>query len=321
MSAKDKCNRRRFLAAAATAVAAPAVITRVARAQGKLAVVPDDDIKKITDALPEKATVKPAKPRKMLVIWRCDGFFHGSIAWGNKALELMGKKTGAYETVVTDDMAAFDPGKLDQFDAVMFNNTTRLNFKDPKRPEALTERRETLMAFVKGGRGVCGIHAATDNFYDWPEAAAMMGGLFVSHPWGGGGTWAFQVEEPDHPINKGFGGKGFWVKDEIYKMKDPYSREKLRVLLGLDMTKKVNLPGSREDKDNAVAWIRRFGKGRVFYCSLGHNNQIFWTPQILQHYLDGIQYAMGDLKADDTPSAKLSKRPKIVPAPKEVKTL
>lgn len=314
MIAKDKCNRRRFLAAAATAVAAPAVITRSAWAQRKLNPIPDQDIKKITDALPKKASIKPAKPRKLLVFWRCEGFFHGSIAWGNKALELIGKKTGAYESVVTDDMAAFDPGKLDPFDAVMFNNTTRLKFEDPK-------RRETLMAFVKGGRGVCGIHAATDNFYDWPEAAAMMGGLFAGHPWGGGGTWAFQVEEPEHPINKGFGGKGFWVKDEIYKMKDPYTREKLRILLGLDMTKDVNQRGSREDKDNAVAWIRRFGKGRVFYCSLGHNNHIFWTPQILQHYLDGIQYALGDLKADATPSAKLSKKPKIVPAPDEVKTL
>lgn len=309
MSAQNQFNRRRFLAAAATAVAVPALIPNLAWAQRKLQLVPEEDIKRITDALPEKATAKPAKPRKMLVFWRCEGFFHGSIPWCNKALELIGQKTGAYEaSVITDDMAAFDPGKLDPFDAVLFNNTTRLNFEDPK-------RRETLMSFVKSGRGVIGIHAATDNFYDWPEAAAMMGGLFDGHPWGGGGTWAFQIEEPDHPVNKGFGGKGFWANDEIYKMKAPYSREKLRVLVGLDMTKDVNQKGSREDKDNAVAWIHRCGEGRVFYCSLGHNNQIFWTPEILQHYLDGIQYAMGDLKVDDTPSAKLSQKPKIAPAP------
>ncbi len=314
MSTKDKWNRRRFLATSAAAVAAPALLPRLARAQRGLRPVPEQDIKRITDALPEKATAKPAKTRKILVFWRCEGFFHGSIPWCNAALELMGQKTGAYESVVSADMAAFDSGKLDPFDAVLFNNTTRLSFKDPK-------HRETLMSFIKGGKGVIGIHAATENFYDWPEAAAMMGGLFDGHPWGGGGTWAFQIEEPDHPINKGFGGKGFWAKDEIYKMKDPYSRENLRILLGLDMTKKVNQRGSREDKDNAVAWIHRFGKGRVFYCSLGHNNQIFWTPQILQHYLDGIQYALGDLKADATPSAKLDKRPKVVPAPDEAKTL
>ena len=77
------------------------------------------------------------------------------------------------------------------------------------------------MDFVKSGKGICGIHAATDNFYNWPEAAAMMGGLFDGHPWGGGGTWAVQIEEPDHPINQGFDGEGFWVNDEIYKMRAP----------------------------------------------------------------------------------------------------
>ena len=309
MGFEDKCKRRRFLAAAATAVAAPALMTRVAWGQRKLKPVPDADITRITDALPKKATVKPAKPRKMLIFCRCEGFFHGSIPWGNKALELMGKKTGAYESVITDDMAAFDPGNLDQFDAVLFNNTTRLDFKDPK-------RRETLMSFVKGGRGVCGIHAATDNFYDWPEAAEMMGGLFDGHPWGGGGTWAFKIDEPEHPLNKAFGGKGFLIKDEIYKMKAPYSREKLRILLSLDMTKKRNKKG-RPDDDNAVGWLRRFGKGRVFYCSLGHNNEIFWTPAVLQHYLDGIQYALGDLKVDATPSAKLAKKPIPALCPEE----
>lgn len=314
MSANNKLNRRDFLAAAATAVAVPTVMTNVARAQRKLKPLPEDEIKRITEALPEKATAKPAKPRKLLVFWRCEGFFHGSIPRGNTALELMGKKTGAYESVVSDDMAVFDPGKLDPFDAVMFNNTTSLKFNEPK-------HRETLMAFVKSGKGVCGIHGATDNFYNWPEAAEMMGGLFHGHPWGGGGTWAMKLDEPDHPINKGFAGKGFWVKDEIYRMRDPYTRKNLRLLVSLDMTKERMLKGSREDKDNAVAWIRRFEKGRVFYCSLGHNNHIFWTPAILQHYLDGVQYALGDLKADATPSANLIKKPQPALAPDEQKPL
>ena len=90
----------------------------------------------------------------------------------------------------------------------------------------------------------------------------------------------------------------------MYKMKDPYSREKLRVLLSFDMSKLPADAPSRTDKDNPIAWIQQVGKGRVFYCSLGHNRHIFWDPQILQFYLDGIQYALGDLPADATPSAK-----------------
>ena len=303
MSHKRTVTRREFLAATAAAMAVPSVMGNVSFAQRKLDPVPEDQLQKILEALPKKATAKPAKSRKVLIFWRCEGFFHkGGIITGNKAVQLMGEKTGAYESVISEDMAMFDPGKLDQFDAVIFNNTTQLKFNDPK-------HRETLMKFIKGGKGIVGIHAATDNFPTWPEAAEMMGGLFAGHPWGGGGTWAMKLDEPDHVLNKGFGGKGFWVKDEIYRMREPYTRENLRILVSLDMTKEVNKKG-RPDNDNAVSWLREYGKGRLFYCSLGHNNSVFWTPGILQHYLDGIQYALGDLKADATPSAKLETQPK-----------
>jgi len=262
-------------------------------------------IERITDAMPSKPTVPPAAPRKVLVFWRCEGFFHTSIPVANKAFEIMGEKTGAFETVVSDDMAMFDPDNLNQFDAVLFNNTTQLKFENPT-------RREALMAFVKGGKGIIGIHAAADNFYNWPEAAAMLGGLFDGHPWGGGGTWAVRIDDPDHPLNKAFGGKDFLIRDEIYQMKTPpYSRDDLRVLLILDMSAERNLKVKgmkREDNDYAVAWIREYGDGRVFYCGLGHNNEIFWNEAILRHYLAGIQYALGDLKADATPSAKLGTR-------------
>jgi type 1 glutamine amidotransferase len=312
MSHARRLTRRELLAvgaATAGSLALPALLRGADSGKPDLQPVPDKELEQIAAALPQTATARPAKTRRLLVFYRCDGFVHGSINRGNAALEMIGEKTGAFETVVSKDMAMFDAGALEQFDAVMFNNTTRLAFDD-------AEQRAALMDFVKQGKGVCGIHAATDNFYSWPEAAAMMGGLFAGHPWGGGGTWAVQIEEPQHPINKAFGGKGFWIKDEIYKMKDPYSRENLRILVGLDMGKKENKPG-RDDGDNAISWVREFGQGRVFYCSLGHNNHIFWTPPVLQHYLDGIQFAMGDLKADATPSAELSSRPAICPAPDE----
>ena len=313
MSSARRLTRRELLAAGAVAagtIAVPALLSRADSGKPDLQPVPDNELESIDAALPTSATVKPTKTRRLLVFYRCDGFVHGAINRGNAALEMIGKKTGAFETVVSKDMAVFDPAALKQFDAVMFNNTTGLAFDD-------AGQRAALMDFIRAGKGICGIHAATDNFPTWPEAAAMMGGLFAGHPWGGGGTWAVQIEEPQHPINKAFGGKGFWIKDEIYQMKDPYSRKNLRILLGLDMGKKENKPG-RSDGDNAVAWIRNFGQGRVFYCSLGHNNQIFWTPPVLQHYLDGIQFALGDLPADATPSADLAKRPDLCPAPEKV---
>jgi len=264
--------------------------------------------KKINRAMPDSPPAKPRANRKLLVFSKCEGFVHGSIPTCNKALLIMGNKTGAFQAEFSDDMAAFDPENLQKFDAVLFNNTTRLKFENPV-------HRQALMEFVKGGKGVIGIHAATDNFYEWEEGASMMGGLFDGHPWGAGGTWAVKIDEPGHPLNKSFECRGFLIKDEIYQIKGPYSRDTHRVLLSLDMTSNRNNKVSgikRSDNDFAISWIKSFGKGRMFYCSLGHNNEIFWNSAVLRHYLAGIQYALGDFDVDAMPSASLQTAP--VPA-------
>jgi type 1 glutamine amidotransferase len=62
---------------------------------------------------------------------------------------------------------------------------------------------------------------------------------------------------------------------------------------------------ARTDGDYGLSWIRRDGKGRVFYFALGHREDgIYRSREMLQHLLAGIQYAIGDLKADDSPSVR-----------------
>jgi type 1 glutamine amidotransferase len=120
-----------------------------------------------------------------------------------------------------------------------------------------------------------------------------------------------KLEDPDHPLNAAFQGKGFEITDEIYQFTGPHSRHVLRILLRVDETRtdmKKNKM-DRPDNDFAVSWLRSFGKGRVFYCSLGHGHHVFWNPSVLRHYLDGIQFALGDLPADTTPSAQLVPSP------------
>jgi len=262
------------------------------------------EIEKIAAALPSKAVVE-AKPRKMLVFWRCEGFFHGSIPVVNKALEMMGKKTGVYEVVITDDYSVFTPEKLKQFDAVCLNNTVGLKFN----PQETADRCKSLMDFVKGGKGIIGIHAATDNFreapYEWPEGMEMMGGKFTGHPWGSGDTVAIKIDQPNHPLMAPFKGKGFKVKEEIYRTEPPvYSRSKQLVLMSLDMSdpNTRNVKGFKDsDLDTGISWVKNVGEGRVFYCSLGHNDEILMNEAILQHYLAGIQFAFGDYKVDTKP--------------------
>ncbi|MBN2138382.1 MAG: ThuA domain-containing protein [Sedimentisphaerales bacterium] len=277
------------------------VYAAAARAESpaKLRDLNDDEIAKIKAALPEKAIVE-AKRKKMLVFWRCEGFFHSSIPVVNRAMEELGKKTGLFDVVVTDDYSYFTAEKLAEFDAVCLNNTTHMKFN----PEKTPERCKALLDFVKGGKGIVGVHAATDNFYEWPDGMEMMGGKFTGHPWGSGDTVAIKIDEPDHPLMAAFKGKGFKIKDEIYRTDPPlYSRDKQLVLMSLDMSDpatkaKASKP---EDADIGISWIKTVGKGRVFYCSLGHNNEIMYNPTIMQHYLAGIQFAFGDYKVDTRP--------------------
>lgn len=276
--------------------------TLQAESPAKLRDLKAEEIHMIRNAVFYKPTVQPAKPRKILVFWRCEGFYHKVIPVANEALKIMGEKTGAYEvTVCTDDYSVFTAENLKQFDAICLNNTTHLKF-DPK---TTPERCAAFMDFIKSGKGLIGIHAAADNFYQWPEAMEMMGNKFTGHPWTCGGTWAFKIDDPDHPLMAAFKGKGFKLSDEIYRTDAPlYSRSKQRVLMSLDMTDSVtkNANGVKpSDDDTGITWIKTVGKGRLFYCSLGHNDAVFHVPMILQHYLDGIQFALGDYKVDTTP--------------------
>ena len=183
----------------------------------------------------------------------------------------------------------------------MMLNTTGELFTDPELQKSLAE-------FVKSGKGLIGIHSASDTFYTWEEYGKMMGGYFDGHPWHE--TVKLKVEDPGHATCECFHGKDINIIDEIYQYTEaPYSRERLRVLLSLDPSgtdmKKNGM--KRADGDYAVGWVQSYGDGRVFYCNLGHREETYWNPTVLQHYLAGIQFALGDLAADTTPSAALAR--------------
>ena len=302
---------KRTLMAACAALAIPtvSVMAQVQQATKPVAapkpppVVTQEDAAQIEALIGDALHAKPAKARKVLVFSKCEGFVHGEgIVYGNKALELAAK-TGAFlADFSTDYTSLTDKANLFKYDAVVLNNTTRLKTKEnPSLVPNLTE-------FVKSGRGLCVIHAGADNFYESPEAAEMVGGLFDGHPWGGGGTWAFKVEDPSHPLNQAFEGKNFKAGDEIYQQRTPpYDRSKLHVLVSLDLADEKTAAAKgqkRDDKDYAVSWIRPYGEGRVFYTSFAHDKRAFLDKTRLWHILDGLQYVLGDLKSDDKPAAK-----------------
>ena len=278
-----------------------------------------EEKQRIENAIPQTAQVHPKRKRKLLVVTLNirDGKErrgHTSIPFGNLAIQQMGEKTGSYETVFSNDINTFSPANLKQFDAICFNNTGGVLFED-------AALRESLLSFVRNGKGFIGFHAAGATFVQYPKYdqfppfGDMLGGYENGgHPWGPKDVITMKVEDPASPVNAAFGGKSFEISDEVFQFQAPYSREKLHILLGID-TDRTDMDPKRhflaeraKDHDFGMSWIRRYGKGRVFYSSLGHNPEIWSNPPVLQHFLAGIQYALGDLKADDTPSAALAKR-------------
>jgi len=280
-----------------------------------------DEVNKMEAAMPDKPRAMPAKPRKLLVFSVSHGYYHTAIPYGQAAFRIMGEKTGAFEATVSDDISMFEPNKLEQFDAVVFNNTNEEVFW-PETIKGLTygqyaeamnrdrALKKSLADFIAGGKGLVVVHAGSNCFREWYEYGNILGARFDNHPWEAGSKVTLKIEEPNHPLTAAFTKQDYNLTEETYQHKDPYSRENVRVLLSIDPKRTCVMLDHvswvhRKDNDFAITWIKSYGKGRVFYCAIGHQHEHFWNPVILQHYLDGIQFTLGDLEADTTPSAKL----------------
>jgi len=282
-------------------------ISRTTAIRGPDRVAPKDR-ERIEAALPQQAAAKPKKPRKLLVMDLNIAYGgHRSIPHANLALELMGKRTGAYEAIFSNDLENLKFEKIRQFDAVYLNNMVGMIFVDP-------DVRDGLTRFIREGGGLAGHHGTTHASMDWAEFSEMIGARGGSHR-DPTERATLKVDDPASPLTAAFEGRELVQEDEFYRFPTgPYSRETLHVLLSIDVDKTDMNQGRacarcfRPDHDYAVSWIRSYGKGRVFYCTLGHDPTFFMTPHMAQHFLAGIQFVLGDLDADTTPSAKLVTR-------------
>ena len=273
---------------------------------------------RIKAAAPEAASVKPKSPRHVLIfstpaaLMPKDPHKGYCVPQGELAMKTLGEKTGAFQPTASDDIALLLPENIKKFDAIVLNNTCGAWIKPADDAmeklkthgdAAAVEKilRTSLLDFVDRGGGLVAYHFAAGGNRHWPDFAELLGAKFTGHPWNE--EVGVKLDEPDHPLLKAFGGKDFRIADEIYEFGEPYLREKLRVLLSLDIkTTKMNVQWiNRKDGDFAQAWVKQHGKGRVFYCGIGHRTEIWWNPTILRFYLDAIQFAAGDLDAPVAP--------------------
>jgi type 1 glutamine amidotransferase len=366
--------------------------------------VPQAAVDAMVAALPTTPGMKPMHQRRLLVMAHtgAGGFVHASIPLAAKAVEALGNQGGLWTTTVSYDAADINTDNLKKYDAIFLDSTTAC-FLDDQDPSVTAARRAAFLHFVRGGKGVAGIHAASDSYHtdclaseaaaksggspgrniaalvltarlvtaadkdsddtvsrqewtalagdwfqklntgntgnvsradfvahfnsllpppnarllglesnpvlQWPEFNTLIGGYFKFH-WPDPQLIYVKIDDPNSPLTAMFHGKEFEIHDETYTfVQESFSRRNVHVLTSIDYGKmsaedKAKEAHPRTDADYALSYIRREGKGRVFYEGHGHSDRVYAITPMLEHLRAGIQYALGDLKADDSPSVK-----------------
>lgn len=266
-----------FLAPAGAAAQAPAPAAPAAAPAARPARVPP-----------------PRTGKRILVVGAAIGWQHDSIPDGMATVYNLGRESGLWEAYLRTDYALLtkkpagpNSKNLDAYDALVFVNTTG------EMPLDADQKRDLLSFVHDDGKGFVGIHAALDTNYQWPEYGEMIGGWFDEHPWM---TFAAPIvrEDADFPATRHL-PRAFVKYDEIYQAK-AWSRDKVNVLLRLDeskLTYENNPRVHRADRDFAVAWAKMYGKGRVFYSTLGHTPESYLDPDVRTMYFEAIKWALG----------------------------
>src|SRR5687767_11752584 len=258
---------------------------------------------KIDAAIPNKPIASPKKPRTLLVIESLEGMSHNTIPHTNVMIQRMGEKTGAWTTVFSNDLNNLRYPKVKEYDAIFLNSIVGEFLPD-------AAMRADLVRYVNEGGGMGGIHGTPWASRNWDEFAEMIGAQSAPHRIESG---IIRLYDKESPLVQSFNHEDLPHREEYYRFEDSGNGrlrwDKVRTILIVDLDEKV--PNStdkpwtgykRPDKVYPLAWIREYGKGRVFYNSMGHMPETFMRPEIVGHFLAGMQYILGDIEANATPN-------------------
>jgi type 1 glutamine amidotransferase len=253
----------------------------------------------LTLALCNLCLAQSTPKKHLLVIGEEKGYRHEAVSHAMATIERLGTETGLWDTTLRTDTEALTKKKL-EYNAKNLNNFDAVLFFTGGDLEMDAQQKADFLSFIHDdGKGFIGVHSASITFVDWPEYGDMIGGYYDEHPW-----LTFDapilVEDPNFPGMQQW-PRAFVLRDEIYQMRN-YSRDKVRVLMRLDASK-LDMKSKdvhRTDGDFAVTWAKMYGKGRVYYTTLGHVEANWDKPEFQQMMTGAIKWAMGLENADVT---------------------
>lgn len=246
-----------------------------------------------------------APARKRVLAWadtRNGQAQHDSVSHALAIVERLGYDSGMWDTYIRTDshIISKTPKKTDGSAASggpNLNNVDAIFFMGHREVALDAAQKEELLAWVREGHGFVAAHVALTAFDSWPEFGEMLGGGFDGHPINGPGT--IVNESPDFPATKHFPPSCAFT-DEFYQPKN-LSREKVDVLLRLDLSNVPASPNLKLSGDYPLAWAKMYGKGRVFFGSFAHANETWDRRDIQQMYFEALRWALGLTDADPKP--------------------
>jgi type 1 glutamine amidotransferase len=260
------------------------------------------------------AAAAQGKKQKILYFTRSVGFEHGPVRRQGDQLSLserviteLGQNYGV-DVTCTKDGRVFD-GDLDQYDAIAFYTCGDLT-REPskaKTPPMSPEGKQKLLRAVAAGKGFVGFHSASDSFHskgprnenqtERDPYIAMLGGEFIVH--GAQQKAVLRTTSPEFPGAEVL-GESVELHEEWYALKN-FAKD----LHVIQVQETAGMTGGMYQRPPFPAtWARMHGKGRVYFTSLGHRDDIWTNRQLQEFVMGGFSWAMGNVDADVTPNIK-----------------
>ncbi len=228
-----------------------------------------------------------AQNAKVLVFYKTAGYKHGSIPSGIAAIQKLGAEN-KFDVDTTTDVSKFTKENLKQYATIVFMSPTGKAFKD-------SVNREAFKNYINNGGGFIGVHSATDFEYDWAWYGKLVGGYFLGHPRKNVQEAVLTVVDTKNASTKTL--PTTWKRsDEYYSFKPGSNPADLHVLITLDestLAYATNEERLKMGANHPIAWYHDYDGGRAFYTALGHTNETFSDPLVLDHLRGALQYTMG----------------------------
>ncbi len=263
---------------------------------------------------PEPLKPSGAKKKNMLIFSLVTGYDHWVVPHTEAIMQILAEKSQAFEVTVSKSIKEFEKDQLKKYELIVLNNNCserdkRNIFWDVlKMDTTLTEDQKmkkagrlekNLLNYVRKGGGLAVIHGGITMQNSSEDFGKMVGGSFDYHP--KQQNIRVMVADPGHPVVASFSDGGFDHVDEPYFFNNAYNDYNFHPLLYMEASQLQDLRENVEHNKRYIAWIKPYGKGRIFYSAPSHNAQSFENQQFLQFLMNGMLYAADELQCEDGP--------------------